>query len=128
MLKGNLEINDRIKTFVADKIAKDLQPSEAIGILGLSFKPDSDDVRLTPSKDVIQNLIDKGYTNLFAYDPISNDSFQREYPEVSIEYIDSLDELIEKCENLVVLTGWKEFKENREKISSRKVFDFRYIY
>jgi UDPglucose 6-dehydrogenase len=128
VLKGNLEINERIKAFVANKIADELEPSDSIGILGLAFKPESDDVRLTPSKDVIDNLIEKGYRNIYAYDPISNESFQREYPDVNIEYLDSLDELIKKCENLVILTGWKEFKDKRDKINTKKVFDFRYIY
>lgn len=128
VLKGNLKINETIKEFVAGKITKDLNVNENIGILGLSFKPDSDDVRLTPSKDVIQKLLDRGYHNIYAYDPIAIDVFKNAYPEIKITFIDNLDEILDKCDNVAILTGWKEFKLNKEKISAKNVFDFRYIY
>lgn len=128
VLKGNLDVNENIKDFVVDKIEAELNNESKIGILGLSFKPDSDDVRLTPSKDVIEKLLDRGFTNLHAYDPIAIDSFKAEYPEININFVEDLDQIIDHCDNLVILTGWKEFKENKERIGSRRVFDFRYIY
>ncbi len=128
VLKGNLKINDNIKDFVVDKITSNLSKNDSIGILGLSFKPDSDDVRFTPSKDVIEKLILKGYKNITAYDPIANESFKKSYPEIDITYVNDLDTILNQTENLVLLTAWKEFKDNKEIILKKNVFDFRYIY
>lgn len=128
ILSGNLRINDEIKDFVANKIIEKLSKDETIGILGLSFKPESDDVRLTPSKDVIEKLLANGYKNITAYDPLANDEFKKHYPELNIEYVDSLDKILEITDNVVILTGWNEFKNEKESIQKKNVFDLRYIY
>jgi len=128
VLEGNLKINAEIKDYLVAKLEKELDKNASIGILGLSFKPDSDDVRITPTKEIIEKLIRKGFHNISAYDPISNEAFQKEYPGISINYFDNLDALLENVNNVVILTGWKEFKENKEKITRKRVFDFRYIY
>jgi len=128
VLSGNLKINDNIKDFIVDKISSNLERNETIGILGLSFKPDSDDVRFSPSKDIIEKLLDKGYKNIIAYDPLANEEFKNSYPELNIQYVDKMDTVLDKAENIVILTGWKEFKENKENISKKNVFDYRYIY
>jgi len=128
VLSGNLKINDNIKDFVVDKITSNLSKNDSIGILGLSFKPESDDVRLSPSKDIIERLLLKGFSNIVAYDPIANESFKKSYPEIDINYVDDLDSILNQSENLVILTAWKEFKENKEIILKKNIFDFRYIY
>ncbi len=128
VLSGNLKINADIKDYLVDKLENELKKNDAIGILGLSFKPDSDDVRITPAKEIIEKLLRKGFTNISAYDPISNEVFRKEYPEMAIKYFDDLDSLIKHNNNVVILTGWKEFKENEQKIKKRNVYDFRYIY
>ena len=128
VLSGNLKINDSIKDFVVDKISSNLDRSETIGILGLSFKPESDDVRFSPSKDVIEKLLKKGFKNIIAYDPLANEEFKKSYPNLKIQYVDKMDSVLDNTENIVILTGWKEFKNNKEKISKKNVFDFRYIY
>ena len=128
VLSGNLKINDKIKDHLVAKIEIELSKDASIGILGLSFKPESDDVRITPAKDIIVKLIEKGYTNLSAYDPLANHAFQEEYPDIEINYFDNLDSLLQNADNVLILTGWKEFKDNIKKIKQKKVFDFRYIY
>ena len=128
VLGGNLKINEQVKDFVVSKIASESSTSDTIGILGLSFKTGSDDVRLTPSKDIIEKLVEKGYKKIIAYDPLANDEFKREYPHLDITYYDTLEELLEKTEHVAILTGWKEFKEKKDLINKKKVFDYRYIY
>jgi len=128
MLSANLEINDYIKYFVTDAIHQKVPKTDTIGILGLSFKPESDDVRITPTKRIIELLFAKGYNNILAYDPISNDEFKKFYPELPLNYCNSLDEIVDKSDNLVILTGWKEFAKSKDKINSKNVFDYRYIY
>lgn len=128
VLNGNLKINDQIKDFVVKKITSQINKTDSIGVLGLSFKPDSDDVRLTPSKDIIEKLINDGYKNINVYDPIANTSFKDSYPKIGVRYFESLDSVLKATDNIVILTGWNEFKENKEKISKKNVFDFRYIF
>ncbi|HKJ79803.1 MAG TPA: UDP binding domain-containing protein, partial [Prolixibacteraceae bacterium] len=113
---------------VTDAIQQKVPKTETIGILGLSFKPESDDVRITPTKAIIELLFAKGYNVINAYDPISNDEFKKIYPELPLKYCNSLDEVVEKSDNLVILTGWKEFARNKDKIKTKNVFDYRYIF
>ena len=128
ILGANLKVNEQIQDFVANKVSKTLNINESIGILGLSFKPESDDVRITPTKKIISKLFEKGFTKLNAYDPISNEEFKNNYPELKLNYLNTLEELLELSDNILILTGWKEFKEKKDVIQQKRVFDFRYIF
>ena len=114
--------------FIAEKIIRAIgdDKSQAIGILGLSFKPGSDDVRDTPSAKIIRTLIQKGYTNITGYDPVANQEFHRYYADLSIEYTDSYDELIKKSNALVIATAWPEFNDVKER-TQKVVVDCRYM-
>lgn len=125
MLEGNLRINDKIKDHVADKIAAVADKSSTIGILGLSFKSGSDDVRLSPSKFIIEKLLEKGYTNILAYDPMANEVFAKEY-NLPIQYASTLEELVANADELVLLTSWPEFKAAKELFANKRMFDCRY--
>ncbi|MEB2777654.1 nucleotide sugar dehydrogenase [Algoriphagus sp. D3-2-R+10] len=126
MLKANLHVNKEIKPFLVEQIIAEVSPNTNLGILGLSFKPNSDDVRITPPKEIIKQLLEKGYSNIFAYDPISNEEFKNHYPDLPITYLATLDQLYDKVDCMVLLTGWNEFKEKKEQLQKKKVFDFRY--
>ncbi len=128
ILGSNLQTNDDVKDYVVKKISEVAKPTDPIGILGLSFKVGSDDVRMTPPADVIVKLINAGYRNLIAYDPLANEAFKQEYPDLEIGFADSLEDLMEKVDYSVILTGWPEFKEKKELVQAKPVFDFRYIY
>jgi UDPglucose 6-dehydrogenase len=126
LLKANLQINKEIKPFLVEQIVSEVDTNSTLGILGLSFKPNSDDVRITPTKEIIEQLSEKGYSKIFAYDPISNEEFKSHYPELAITYTDSLDQLFEKVDSMVLLTGWDEVKSKKEQLQNKKVFDFRF--
>lgn len=128
ILKANLDVNLQIQTFVADVISQKLKKDASLGILGLSFKPGSDDIRITPTKRIIAEIIDRGFSNIHAYDPISNAIFQKAYPELNINYSDSLEGLLNDVDNVAILTGWTEFNDKKKAIRQKQVFDFRYIY
>jgi UDPglucose 6-dehydrogenase len=127
MLEGNLHINEEIKDFVAEKIHDSVPLTKTIGILGLSFKSNSDDVRLSSSKFIIERLLEKRYTNIIAYDPMANEEFAKHY-NLPISYADSLESLVEQSDVLVLLTSWPEFKQKQELVTSKQLFDFRYIF
>lgn len=128
ILKSNLSTNEEVKDYIVKKVNHKVAKEEPIGILGLSFKPGSDDVRFSPSKDVIEKLLLAGYKTIIAYDPLANEQFKHEYPQIDIQYTDNLDILLSRVEHVIILTGWKEFRDKKEIISRKNVFDFRYIY
>lgn len=125
ILEGNLQINEEVKDFVVNKIAQAVPKESTIGILGLSFKSGSDDVRLSPSKFIIEKLLDKGYSNIIAYDPMANEVFEKEY-NLPIKYAGTLETLVQSADELVLLTSWPEFREKKDLIVQKRLFDFRY--
>jgi UDPglucose 6-dehydrogenase len=80
-----------------------------IGILGLSFKANTDDVSDSPALDVASMLLDRGAT-VRCYDPMAETAAQRQRPDLALQYHTSIDEMIEGCEALVVMTDWDEFR------------------
>ena len=127
-LKSTLDINREIKVHLIEKIKHLVSTESKIGILGLAFKPESDDIRDTPAKEFIELLIDGGFhtQKIFAYDPMANRNFFNEF-NIKINYLDDLKEVVNKADVLIVLTAWKEFREYSKLIKSKRVFDFRYI-
>ena len=125
VIEENISTNLKIKVHVANKIAADTPKEAVIGILGLSFKSGTDDVRDSPSHFIIEQLLSKGYSNILAYDPIASDVFDNEY-RLPISYASTLEEIVGKSDTLVLLTAWPEFKKQKELIRSKKLFDCRY--
>ena len=76
----------------------------AIGILGLAFKPGTDDVRASSATTVIEQLLGEG-AQVKAYDPKAIPNFKAIFPQ--IEYVEP-DEVL-KCDAILILTDWEEF-------------------
>lgn len=127
VLEGNLQVNEEIKAHMVRKITGGVQKEQTIGILGLAFKSGSDDVRLSPSKFIIEGLMQQGYTNILAFDPMANEAFDKEF-SMPIQYEDSLEAIVEKADVLVLLTNWPEFRQNKKLISSKPLYDCRYAF
>jgi UDPglucose 6-dehydrogenase len=126
LLKEVVHVNAKVKRFIVDQVEQQVEKEGTLGILGLSFKPDSDDVRGAASKDIIEQLLAKGYDQIIAYDPKANHSFQASY-SLPIAYAEQLQDVLEQCEAIVVLTAWDEFKELRSKAGNKKIIDGRYF-
>lgn len=124
-LKAVMEVNRDIKNHVVKVLGDGASPEDRIGILGLSFKPGSDDVRETPSAEIISMLIQKGYDNIWAYDPMAADNFKKIY-NLPIKYASSLEELVENCDHFLLLTCWEEFVEKKRLFDGTNLLDFRY--
>lgn len=126
ILKSVIEINSTMPQFMVDKIKKAAEPGNKVGILGLSFKPGSDDVRDSSSVKIIKLLLDSGYKDILAYDPIANDAFAKEYDFTELTYCDSLDSICERAEVLVLATAWEDFKDLNIKYPNKPIIDCRY--
>jgi UDPglucose 6-dehydrogenase len=79
-----------------------------IGVLGLAFKQNTDDVRSSPAIDLCQRLLKDGAT-LRVHDPKAMDKAKSLLPNVT--YIDDMNAVAEGCDALVVATEWDEFKK-----------------
>ena len=121
-----ISVNSKVKKHIAEKIARAAQKGECIGILGLSFKPESDDVGETAALDIIKMLTEKGYDKIIAYDPLASESFKKAYG-LPLAYAATFEEVADKCSVIAILTAWQEFKEKQGLLSGKTVIDGRYF-
>lgn len=126
LLESNLSMNSKImNVLLTDFINRHDDRSTKIGILGLSFKPDSDDVRETPAFQCIKILQDEGYRSIMAYDPMAMTNFAQTYPELDITYAENENELLSKSAVIFILTAWKKFADLD--YTNKNVYNFRYM-
>lgn len=111
LVKTAVEVNQRQRKSVINKLCTVLKtvPGSTVGILGLSFKPGTDDVRDAPATDVIEELLNMGVF-IRVYDPVAMDNYRKQFPDLKVKYTSSLEELATGCDALVLLTEWNQFK------------------
>lgn len=106
----------KIEQAIKDSDGGDLQ-GKRIAVLGLSFKPNTDDMRDSPALTIIPRLLDKG-AHVIAYDPEAMEEAKKELPD--IEYAPSAYAAIDGADALVIITEWDEFRAlNLHKITAR---------
>jgi UDPglucose 6-dehydrogenase len=103
---------------------------KTIGLLGLAFKPNTDDMRDAPSIDISNALVAAG-AHVCAYDPVARQTAAPLMP--AVEICDDVYRMAEGCDALVVVTEWNEFKQlDLEKIKgllkTPVIYDGRNIY
>ncbi|MEA1959257.1 MAG: UDP-glucose/GDP-mannose dehydrogenase family protein, partial [Chloroflexota bacterium] len=99
---------------------------KAVAVLGLAFKPDTDDMRDAPSIRVIASLLDKG-ASVRAYDPKAMEAARRTIDK-QIEYCESARQAIDKADCVLIVTEWDEFRDEalyngRVVIDGRRALD-----
>jgi len=111
-------INDYKPRFIANKVDNILKGNKnlKIGILGLAYKPDIDDLRESPAIEIAEILRDKGY-NVIACEPNVHKK------EVNKFELYTFSEIIGKSDYLVLTQGHKEFKENINKLKEKNIYD-----
>ena len=132
MLKATSDINEEQKKNFVEKIKNSLKDvkDKKIGVLGLAFKPNTDDMRFAPSIYVIQEL-QKDNAKIKAYDPEAMEKAKSILNDV--EFCKDPYEAAKDADALLILTEWDEFKElDLKKIKSLlknpKIIDGRNIY
>lgn len=123
LLKETDRLNaDRVKIFM-EKIKKALWilKDKKIAVLGLAFKPETDDIREAPSIRLIRELLNEG-ANLRLYDPQARENMKELFPEylARVLYCDSPYKAAAGVNALLVITEWKEFLDFSTSRSSRK--------
>jgi len=103
---------------------------KTIGVLGLAFKPNTDDMREAPSIDIVEELKKAG-AKVRAYDPVAMDVARSIIS--GIEYYDDAYKMAKGCDALMVVTEWNEFKQLdldqiKSLLNKPVIFDGRNIY
>lgn len=126
ILKNVIATNDARPATIARRIVEGLDASAVVGILGLSFKPLSDDVRDTPAARIIREIFAAGYKNVVAYDPAANDEFAKHYPDLPIKIFDAAEKVYDAADVMAIVTAWDEFKKIPA-LGNKKIIDCRYM-
>lgn len=135
IVKSTLEVNDRQKKYMVSKIEGKLgrMDSKVISILGLAFKPETDDIRESPSIEVIKELLSKGAV-IRVYDPIAMENTRRYvFSDDEVTYCRNEYECLRGCDAVVLMTEWNQFRNldfERIKMIAKQpyFFDFRNVY
>jgi UDPglucose 6-dehydrogenase len=139
VVEAAISANEKQKDRMIKKIAKKLSTDEnlngkTIGILGLSFKPDTDDMRDAPSIDIINGLVKRG-AKIQAYCPqgMKEAKWRLEHLGSSIKYMSDEYEVAKEADALVVITEWAQFRGlDVEKLKcnmkDKYFFDLRNVY
>jgi len=113
-----------------EKLAGGELKGKRIGILGLAFKPETDDIRDAPALDIIRGLLDRG-ANVVAFDPVAADEARKLLP--MIEYAANEYDAATDADALVLVTEWNQFRaldmnRLRKVMKSPRIADLRNIY
>jgi UDPglucose 6-dehydrogenase len=111
LLQATLDVNTAQRQMVIQKLQEKLYilKGRTIGLLGLAFKPDTDDLRDAPALHIAERLLQMG-ARVKAYDPIAMKVCRELYPDLKIRYCDSPREVAEESDALVLVTEWNEFR------------------
>lgn len=111
LLRAVIEVNAQQPQRVVDKLRSALGGLEGrrIAILGLAFKPGTDDLREAPSLDVIRALLESG-ADVRAHDPWAVDRARPLLPE-AVELTTDLDDVLQGADALVLLTEWAQYRD-----------------
>jgi UDPglucose 6-dehydrogenase len=111
LLQASLDVNAAQRLAVIQKLQEKLfiLKGRTIGLMGLAFKPDTDDLRDAPSLTIAERLLQMG-ARVKAYDPIAMPACRQQWPDLKIRYCESVQELATGCDALVLVTEWNEFR------------------
>ncbi len=133
IVEATIRVNQRQRLRMVDKIVAALEGDVAgktIGVLGLAFKPETDDLREAPSLDIVRELLGRG-AKIRAYDPTSMAQAGRLVPEIVL--CKDAYEAVEGADAMVIVTEWNEFRmldlsRARDLMAEPRMLDLRNIY
>ena len=104
------DVNWRQRQLIVEKLQSALKilRGRTIGILGLAFKPNTDDVRETPALDIIRALIERG-AHVRAHDPVAIPHAQQSLKALDVEFEEDVYRLADGADALVLVTGWEAY-------------------
>jgi len=106
------DINKRQRERVVDKLLGELKilKGKTIGLLGLAFKPNTDDLREAPALDIARKLIERG-ARVKVHDPVAMEKFKHEQPDLDVICCENPEEVARDANALVLVTEWPQYRE-----------------
>ena len=138
-VEAAVDVNAAQKTRLYQKACKRMITFEGlkVAVLGLAFKPGTDDLREAPSLDNVRLLLENG-AQITAYDPVAADNFRKVYPEGkagrgSISYVDTPEEALKDANMCFVFTEWEQIRSLKpetfvERMRIPLVYDGRNVF
>jgi len=134
IMQAVVDVNEEQKTRSIEKVSNavgDLN-GKTVGILGLSFKPNTDDMRDSPSIPIVTHLLKEG-AMIKAYDPVAMEESKQHINGENVHYCENVYEVAKECDALVFITEWNQFRmidlEKVKKLMKKPVIiDLRNIY
>ena len=136
LLKSVIEINDFQVDIFTKKITEYFKSDDLSGLTlsvwGVSFKPNTDDIRFAPAIKLIKNLLNKGAL-VKAYDPKALDNLRETIKHKNLSFNDNPFDAAKESNALIIATEWKEFfnidlEELKTYLKNAVIFDGRNIY
>jgi UDPglucose 6-dehydrogenase len=132
IMEAVLEVNELTKARMVEKVRAAFGGFEGrtIGVLGLSFKPETDDIRESPAVTIIDGLL-AGGARVRAYDPAAMDGCRALWP--AVQFCSNAYEAASGADGVVIVTEWNQFRKLeldrlRELLREPVVVDLRNIY
>jgi len=106
------EINRRQRERVVDKLLGELKilKGRTVGMLGLAFKPHTDDLREAPALDIARKLIERG-ARVKVHDPVAMERFRQENADLDVTCCAAPEDVAEDADALIVVTEWPQYRE-----------------
>jgi UDPglucose 6-dehydrogenase len=106
------DVNQRQRERVVEKLLSELKilKGRTIGILGLAFKPNTDDLREAPALSIIQRLLDRG-CKVKAHDPVAMGRFREEQGGMQVVLCESAEQVVRDADALVLVTDWQQYRD-----------------
>jgi UDPglucose 6-dehydrogenase len=109
-IRGAIDANDIQQNRMVQKLRRLMEGSfenKIIAVLGLSFKPQTDDIRESPAIPMIRSLLEEK-ASVKAFDPVSNDNMKSIFPNV--EFLQDVNSAVADADAAVIMTDWNEFR------------------
>ncbi len=120
IVEASQKVNRRQRQRVVEKLlgALKILKGRNIGLLGLAFKPNTDDLRDAPALEVAKRLIERG-ARVKAHDPVAMERFKQENPGTEVICCETPEEVANEADALVLVTEWPQYRElNWEHLAS----------
>ncbi|MDY6765988.1 MAG: UDP-glucose/GDP-mannose dehydrogenase family protein [Candidatus Nanohaloarchaea archaeon] len=110
ILNETIDVNVDQKTKLVDQLRSnvDTLAGKQVAVLGLAFKPGTDDVRKSPAIDIIRELKEGG-ADVHAYDPEAEENMREHYPDIT--YHAAYEDALDGADEALIVTDWPEFND-----------------
>ncbi|MDD4628583.1 MAG: UDP-glucose/GDP-mannose dehydrogenase family protein [Candidatus Peribacteraceae bacterium] len=131
IVKATHDVNDRQRERFFQMLVNTLPEKATIGVWGLAFKPNTDDMREAPSLDLLPMLVETGHT-VRVFDPVAMENSKKIFPK-EVEYMNTPMEAAKEADAVILLTEWDVFrgidlKELKAQMRGRALFDGRNVF